>query len=121
MTRFLARRLLNYIVLLVLASFLTFTLTSVSFKPLDSLESRNPRPPQAAIDEERSTLEDITRKEGKPEQALPKIVEGRVNGYFKENVLLDQPFAKDPKKSVAQVAKDAGAQVTSFARFKVGV
>ena len=46
MTRFLARRLLNYVLLLILASFLTFTLTSLSFKPLDSLESRNPRPPQ---------------------------------------------------------------------------
>ena len=57
MTRFLARRLLNYIVLLVLASFLTFTLTSVSFKPLDSLESRNPRPPQAAIDAKAAELD----------------------------------------------------------------
>ena len=57
MTRFLARRLLNYIVLLVLASFLTFTLTSVSFKPLDSLEQRNPRPPQAAIDAKAAELD----------------------------------------------------------------
>lgn len=50
MTRFLARRLLNYVVLLALASFLTFCLTSVAFKPLDSLLQRNPRPPQAVID-----------------------------------------------------------------------
>ncbi|MDT5102535.1 MAG: glutathione transport system permease protein, partial [Mycobacterium sp.] len=49
MTRFLARRLLNYVVLLALASFLTFALTSFTFKPLDSLEQRNPRPPQSAI------------------------------------------------------------------------
>ena len=56
MTRFLARRLLNYIVLLVLASFLTFTLTSLSFKPLDSLEQRNPRPPQAVIDAKEAEL-----------------------------------------------------------------
>ena len=56
MTRFLARRLLNYIVLLVLASFLTFALTSISFKPLDSLESRNPRPPQAVIEAKRAEL-----------------------------------------------------------------
>jgi peptide/nickel transport system permease protein len=56
MTRFLARRLLNYGVLLILASFLTFTLTSVSFKPLDSLESRNPRPPQAVIDAKAAEL-----------------------------------------------------------------
>jgi len=50
MTRFLARRLLNYLVLLALASFLTYTLTSFSFRPLDALEQRNPRPPQAVID-----------------------------------------------------------------------
>jgi len=56
MTRFLLRRLLNYIVLLVLASFLTFALTSISFKPLDSLESRNPRPPQAVIEAKRAEL-----------------------------------------------------------------
>ncbi|MGH3676024.1 MAG: ABC transporter permease [Mycobacterium sp.] len=56
MTRFLLRRLLNYVVLLALASFLTFTLTSFSFKPLDSLEQRNPRPPQAAIDAKKVEL-----------------------------------------------------------------
>jgi peptide/nickel transport system permease protein len=56
MTQFLLRRLLNYVVLLALASFLTFTLTSVSFKPLDSFEQRNPRPPQAAIDAKRVEL-----------------------------------------------------------------
>ena len=50
MTRFLARRLLNYIVLLALASFLTFSLTSFTFTPLNSLLQRNPRPPQAVID-----------------------------------------------------------------------
>ena len=70
---------------------------------------------------ERRIAEETAREEGKPEQALPKIVEGRVNGFFKENVLLDQAFAKDPKKTVGQVAKEAGAQVTGFARFKVGV
>ena len=56
MTRFLARRLLNYIVLLVLASFLTFWLASVAFKPLENLEQRNPRPPQATIDAKRTEL-----------------------------------------------------------------
>jgi peptide/nickel transport system permease protein len=56
MTRFLARRFLNYVVLLVLASFLTFTLTSFSFKPLDSLEQRNPRPPQAVIEAKAAEL-----------------------------------------------------------------
>ena len=57
MTRFLARRLLNYIVLLALASFLTFSLTSLSFEPLDSLEQRNPRPPQAVIDAKAAELD----------------------------------------------------------------
>src|ERR1700742_4093828 len=56
MTRFLARRLLNYIVLLILASFMTFALTSASFKPLDSLESRNPRPPEQVIEAKRKEL-----------------------------------------------------------------
>ncbi|WP_134773687.1 translation elongation factor Ts [Ornithinimicrobium flavum] len=73
------------------------------------------------VENERRIAEETAREEGKPEQALPKIVEGRVNGFFKENVLLDQSFAKDAKKSVAQVAKEAGAEVTGFARFKVGV
>lgn len=56
MTRFLARRLFNYAVLLALASFLTFTLTAVSFDPLDSLEQRNPRPPQSTIDAKAAEL-----------------------------------------------------------------
>ncbi|CAJ1580863.1 ABC transporter permease [[Mycobacterium] wendilense] len=56
MTRFLSRRLLNYVVLLALASFLTFCLTSVAFSPLDSLEQRNPRPPQAVIDAKAAEL-----------------------------------------------------------------
>jgi peptide/nickel transport system permease protein len=56
-TRFLARRLLNYVVLLALASFLTFTLTSLTFEPLDSLLQRNPRPPQSAIDAKAAELD----------------------------------------------------------------
>ena len=56
MTRFLARRLLNYVVLLALASFLTFTLTSFTFEPLDSLLQRNPRPPQSTIDAKAAEL-----------------------------------------------------------------
>ncbi|MBK8469893.1 MAG: translation elongation factor Ts [Candidatus Phosphoribacter sp.] len=69
---------------------------------------------------ERRIAEATAREEGKPEAALPRIIEGRVNGYFKENVLLDQAFAKDQKKSVAQVLTEAGAQATGFARFRVG-
>ncbi|MEP7036464.1 MAG: translation elongation factor Ts [Actinomycetota bacterium] len=59
-------------------------------------------------------------EEGKPEGALPKIVEGRVNGFFKENVLLEQPFAKDAKKTVAKVLQESGATAKAFARFRVG-
>jgi elongation factor Ts len=73
------------------------------------------------VDDRRRVFEEMTREEGKPEQAIPKIVEGRVNAFFKENVLLEQEFAKDMSKSVAQVLKEAGATATNFARFKVGV
>ena len=63
---------------------------------------------------------ETARAEGKPEQALPKIVEGRLTGFFKEIVLVDQPFAKDPKQTVGKVLSDAGTAVTGFARFRVG-
>jgi elongation factor Ts len=72
------------------------------------------------IAKEREIAEATAREEGKPEQAMPKIVEGRVNGFLKESVLVDQPFAKDNKKSVGKVLQEAGVQVTGFARFKVG-
>ena len=74
-----------------------------------------------AVENERRVAEATAKEEGKPEAALPKIIEGRVNGYFKENVLLEQPFAKDAKKTVKKVADEAGAEVSGFARFKVGV
>ncbi|EWT01502.1 elongation factor Ts [Intrasporangium oryzae NRRL B-24470] len=72
------------------------------------------------VENERRVAEATAREEGKPEAALPKIIEGRVNGYFKENVLLEQPFAKDAKKTVAKVLEEGGASATSFARFRVG-
>ena len=72
------------------------------------------------VENERRVAEATAKEEGKPEAALPKIVEGRVNGYFKENVLLEQPFAKEPKKTVAKVLEEAGATAQSFARFRVG-
>lgn len=75
---------------------------------------------EATVENERRIAEDTAKEEGKPEQALPKIVEGRVNGYYKENVLLDQAFAKEPKKTVQKVLDEAGASVTGFARFRVG-
>ncbi len=76
--------------------------------------------PEAEVEKERQIVTEISRNEGKPEAALPKIVEGRVGAFFKQVALLDQDYAKDNKKSVAQVAKDAGLTLTGFARFKVG-
>ncbi|NYE20155.1 translation elongation factor Ts [Microbacterium immunditiarum] len=76
--------------------------------------------PAAEVEKEREIVTEISRNEGKPEAALPKIVEGRVNAYFKQVALLDQDYARDNKLSVAQVAKDAGLTLTDFARFKVG-
>ncbi|MDT3331182.1 MULTISPECIES: translation elongation factor Ts [Microbacterium] len=76
--------------------------------------------PEADVDKEREIVTEISRNEGKPEAALPKIVEGRVNAFFKQVALLDQDYAKDNKLSVAKVAADAGITITGFARFKVG-
>ncbi|GGL40832.1 elongation factor Ts [Phycicoccus endophyticus] len=72
------------------------------------------------VEHERRLAEATAKEEGKPEAALPKIVEGRVNGFFKDRVLLEQPFAKEPKKTVAKVLEEAGAQATGFVRFRVG-
>lgn len=69
---------------------------------------------------ERRIAEETARNEGKPEAALTKIVEGRVTGFFKENVLLEQDFAKDNKLSVAKVLENAGLEVAAFVRFRVG-
>jgi elongation factor Ts len=76
--------------------------------------------PAADVEKEREIVTEISRNEGKPEAALPKIVEGRVTAFFKQVALLEQDYAKDNKQSVAQVAKDAGLTLTGFARFKVG-
>ena len=76
--------------------------------------------PAADVEKEREIVTEISRNEGKPEAALPKIVEGRVTAFFKQVALLEQDYAKDNKLSVGQVAKDAGITVTGFARFKVG-
>ncbi|MEY9932282.1 elongation factor Ts [Catenulispora sp. GP43] len=76
--------------------------------------------PADVVENERRLAEETSREEGKPEAALPKIVEGRVNGFFKENVVLEQAFAKDPKKTVAKVLDEAGVSLKRFARFRVG-
>jgi elongation factor Ts len=76
--------------------------------------------PEDLVANERRLAEETAREEGKPDKALPKIVEGRVTGFFKENVLLDQAFAKDSKKSVRAVLDAAGVNVKRFARYRVG-
>ncbi|KAB1659568.1 elongation factor Ts [Pseudoclavibacter chungangensis] len=76
--------------------------------------------PAEEVDRERTLVEEISRGEGKPEAALPKIIEGRLKGFFKQIALLEQDYAKDNKQSVAQVASGAGIEVTDFARFRVG-
>jgi elongation factor Ts len=76
--------------------------------------------PLDVVAAERHIAEEAARAEGKPEQALHKIVEGRVNGFFKDTVLLEQPFVQEPKKSVEAFLGEAGVTVTRFARFEVG-
>jgi elongation factor Ts len=76
--------------------------------------------PADVVDKERRIAEQITREEGKPEQAIPKIVDGRLNAYFKDVVLVEQAFVKDQKTTVRQVLTDGGVTVTGFARFQVG-
>ena len=76
--------------------------------------------PADVLDKERATLEKITLEEGKPANIVPKIVEGRLNAFYKDNCLVDQAFARDPSKSVGQVLKEAGAKVTNFGRVHVG-
>jgi elongation factor Ts len=74
--------------------------------------------PQAEADEERATLEGITRAEGKPEQAIEKIVAGRLNAWYKNQVLLEQPYAKDDKQSITQLLGDA--KLARFAQVYIG-
>ena len=76
--------------------------------------------PEDVIDNERRIAEATAREEGKPEQALPKIVEGRVNGFFKDSVLLEQAYVRENKKSVKQILDEAGVSVEKFVRFQVG-
>ncbi|MEU1349328.1 translation elongation factor Ts [Streptomyces sp. NPDC005775] len=77
--------------------------------------------PAEIVEAERRVAEETTRAEGKPEAALPKIVEGRVNGFFKEATLLGQPYALDNKKSVQKVLDEAGVTLKRFTRIKVGI
>lgn len=76
--------------------------------------------PEDLVASERRIAEETARNEGKPEQALPKIIEGRLTGFFKDVVLLDQPSVSDSKKTVKALLDEAGVTVTRFARFEVG-
>ncbi len=76
--------------------------------------------PEDVIANERRIAEETSRNEGKPEQALPKIVEGRLNGFLKDVVLLEQPSVSDGKKTVKALLDEAGVKVTRFVRFEVG-
>ena len=76
--------------------------------------------PEDVVANERRIAEQTARNEGKSEQALPKIVEGRVTGFYKDVVLLDQPSVSDNKKTVKALLDEAGVTVTRFVRFEVG-
>jgi len=76
--------------------------------------------PADEVENERRIVEEISRNEGKPEAALPKIIEGRLGAYFKQVALLEQEYARDNKLTISQVLKQSGLTVTGFARFKVG-
>jgi elongation factor Ts len=76
--------------------------------------------PEEIVANERRIAEATAREEGKPEAALPKITEGRVNGFFKDVVLLEQPSVQDSKKTVKALLDEAGVTVSRFVRFEVG-
>ena len=83
--------------------------------------TRDEVPPEV-VEKERAVLEELTRNEGKPDNAIPKIVEGRLNGFYKENVLVEQAFVRDAKTTVGKLVEGLGkdASVRRFARVKIG-
>jgi elongation factor Ts len=83
--------------------------------------TRDDVPPEV-VDKERGLLEELTRNEGKPEQAIPKIVDGRLNAFFRDNALVEQPFVRDPKTTIGELLARLGpdAEVRRFVRVKVG-
>jgi elongation factor Ts len=74
--------------------------------------------PADVVEKEREIVTEISRNEGKPEAALPKIIEGRLTSFFKQVALLEQDYARDNKQQVQKVLADAGIDVNAFARFK---
>src|SRR5919206_2247044 len=79
--------------------------------------TRDEVPPER-VEAERAVLEALSRNEGKPEQAIPKIVEGRLNGFFRDNVLVEQPYVREPKQSVGQLV--GNAKISRFAQVEIG-
>jgi elongation factor Ts len=76
--------------------------------------------PAEVVESEKRVAEEIARNEGKPEAALAKIVEGRLQGFYKDAVLVEQPSVRDSKKTVGALLDEAGVTVTAFVRFEVG-
>ena len=76
--------------------------------------------PEDVLANERRIAEQVTREEGKPEQAIPKIVEGRVNAFVKDIALVEQASVREPKRTVKQLLTERGATVRAFARFQIG-
>jgi elongation factor Ts len=72
------------------------------------------------VAEERETLLNMTKAEGKPEAAWDKIVEGRLNAWYKERVLLEQPYVRDEKQTIAQVLASGGAEIVRYAQLFIG-
>jgi elongation factor Ts len=75
---------------------------------------------QAAVDKEREILTEAARKEGKPENIIAKMIEGRLRNFFATCVLLEQPFVKDEKQTVGKLAKDAGIDVVAMENWRLG-
>jgi elongation factor Ts len=89
----------------------------VAFKPAAvSKEDLDP----AAVEKEREILTEAARKEGKPENIIGKMIEGRLKNFFAEKVLLEQPFVKDDKRTVGKVAEEAKMKVVRFVRWELG-
>jgi elongation factor Ts len=89
----------------------------VAFKPAAvAKEDLDP----AAVEKEREILTEAARKEGKPENIIGKMIEGRLKNFFAEKVLLEQPFVKDDKRTVGKVAEEAKMKVVRFVRWELG-
>mgnify|MGYP001554123457 FL=1 len=72
------------------------------------------------VEKEREILTEAARQEGKPENIIQKMIEGRLRNFFSQCVLLEQPFVKDDKQSVGKLAKDAGLEVKQMEHWKLG-